>query len=371
MTDTENPTITVVMSQDRVITVNFTAPGGLQTLTAEASPPAAGTVTIGTPCSSLTSSNTQPVVSFQCAAGTEVSLTATPKAGCAFSRWGGDINSTDMPLSVALGGDKTVTAIFTPLEPLVADFQVSSVKSQEGQIMAFFTNNSSGGVPPLTYAWDFENDGTIDTAEREPWHCYVASGTYTVGLTVTDSLGFSDVKVRSNCVTILSSDGGSAEIGGGQVRMEFPYGAVASAAMVTIEARATDGLPEAPRSFTIGDTCFVISALDADTNEPLTPSEPATITVKYSEADLASADGNPDHLVLAYWDEAASRWETVKTSADTTSMTLSASTSHLSTWVVLAKTASASSGLPTWSRALIAVAAVIAACTVAFLATRR
>ena len=44
------------------------------------------------------------------------------------------------------------------------------------------------------------------------------------------------------------------------------------------------------------------------------------------EADMAAAGGGTEDLVLAYWDEAAGKWKTLKTSVDTANMTLSAST---------------------------------------------
>ena len=78
-------------------------------------------------------------------------------------------------------------------------------------------------------------------------------------------------------------------------------------------------------------------ALDGTGNEIVTLSEPSTITVKYLEADVAAACGGTDDLVLAYWDEAAGKWKTLKTSVDTANMTLSASTTHVGTWAVLAR----------------------------------
>jgi len=254
---------------------------------------------------------------------------------------------------------ETKTNYITIYPRLQADFSVTSVKSREHQIIVFFLNTSSGGVPPLTYAWDFEDDGTIDSTEREPWHYYGNTGTYTVRLVVTDSGGNTEVKIKPNALTVLSSDGGSAETSDGQVSTEFPSGAVSGPAMVTIEMETAASLPDVPEAFMIGDTCFVIVALDEDGNEIVTLSQPSTITVKYSGEDLAAADGDPRRLVLAFWDEAAGEWKALKTSVNTADMTLSASTGHLSTWVVLAKTASASNGLPLWSWVVIGLFAVV------------
>jgi hypothetical protein len=141
--------------------------------------------------------------------------------------------------------------------------------------------------------------------------------------------------------------------------------------MVTIGTRTVSGLPEVPGEFMIGDTCFVITALDDSGNEIVTLSQPSIITVKYSEADLAAAGGDPNHLVLAFYDEASGRWKALKTSVDTGNMTLSASTTHLSTWAVLAKTASASNGLPLWSWVVIGLAAVLVMGTGTYVVAKR
>jgi PKD repeat protein len=260
---------------------------------------------------------------------------------------------------------------FTTAAQMQADFSVSSVGGSEGFIVVFFANMSSGGVSPLTYAWDFENDGVIDSIEWQPWHRYRESGTYTVSLTVIDATRDADTEVRWNCLTILSSSGATVETADRQVSTEFPSGAVPGTAMVSIERTTTSGLPDMPGGFTIGDTCFEILALDDSGSEIATLSQPATITVKYSEADVAAAGGDPKNLVLAYWDEAAGRWEVLKTTVDTANMTLSVSTTHLSTGAVLAKTTPASNALRPWLWAVIGVVAALTAGTVAYLTSRR
>jgi hypothetical protein len=68
-------------------------------------------------------------------------------------------------------------------------------------------------------------------------------------------------------------------------------------------------------------------------------------------------------LVLAYWDEAAGRWKELETTVDTANMTLSASTTHLSTWAVLVKPTPASNWLLQWLLAVIAIMVALAAAT--------
>jgi len=155
------------------------------------------------------------------------------------------------------------------------------------------------------------------------------------------------------------------------VSTEFPNGAVAGRAVVTIESKASSLLPDGPQGFRIGDTCFVIITLDEDGNGIVSLSQPSVTTVKYSEADLAVAGGDPNRLVLAYWDEAAGEWKALRTSVDTTNTTLSASTTHLGTWAVLAKTTPASNGLPMWWWVVIGLACVMATGAGVFVLAKR
>jgi PKD repeat protein len=44
----------------------------------------------------------------------------------------------------------------------------------------------------ITFAWDFENNGSVDSTDPNPSHVYATAGVYTARLTVTDSTGKSD-----------------------------------------------------------------------------------------------------------------------------------------------------------------------------------
>jgi PKD repeat protein len=54
-------------------------------------------------------------------------------------------------------------------------------------LTAAFEATTSGGCPPVTYAWEFGDGGT--SAEQNPSHVYQTEGNYTASLTVTDSKG--------------------------------------------------------------------------------------------------------------------------------------------------------------------------------------
>jgi len=84
-----------------------------------------------------------------------------------------------------------------------AGFSVSpGVEGLAGITTFAFMDTTSGGQAPYTYAWDFENDGTVDSTVTDPTQMYTTSGTYTVSLTVTDDLGNSDTTTTQITVGI-------------------------------------------------------------------------------------------------------------------------------------------------------------------------
>lgn len=78
----------------------------------------------------------------------------------------------------------------------------SFVARRAGGNQVFFDNRSTG-AEPLSFEWDFTNDGTIDSTERSPTHDYGGSVTLTVTvrLTATNSLG-SDISLQTITVPI-------------------------------------------------------------------------------------------------------------------------------------------------------------------------
>ena len=67
--------------------------------------------------------------------------------------------------------------------------------------MAF--TDASTGTGPLTYKWDFTNDGTTDATTKNAIHTYLSAGTYTVNLTVTGP-GGTDSEVKTGYITVTN-----------------------------------------------------------------------------------------------------------------------------------------------------------------------
>jgi PKD repeat protein len=65
-------------------------------------------------------------------------------------------------------------------------------------------SNFSTGISPLTYAWDFDNDGVVDSTAQNPSYTYISDGTYSVKLTVTNA-GGNDEELKTNYITVTAA----------------------------------------------------------------------------------------------------------------------------------------------------------------------
>jgi PKD repeat protein len=97
--------------------------------------------------------------------------------------------------------------VTAPPEAVVADFSATPL-SGNLPLMVSFSDQSSGSI--VSWAWDFDNDGSIDSTLQNPSYTYSSTGIYTVTLTVTGSNG-SDSETKNNyiLVTDLSTDSDS------------------------------------------------------------------------------------------------------------------------------------------------------------------
>ncbi|WP_321421177.1 DUF3344 domain-containing protein [uncultured Methanobacterium sp.] len=81
----------------------------------------------------------------------------------------------------------------------VADFTCDRVCDYV-PLTVHFTDQSTNGVP-TTWAWDFNNDGIIDSTEQNPTWTYNTTGFYTVKLTVSN-LGGSNSITKTDYITV-------------------------------------------------------------------------------------------------------------------------------------------------------------------------
>ncbi len=98
----------------------------------------------------------------------------------------------------------TVTGLPEPITP-VAGFTASTTSGVVPLFVRF--NDTSSGLPD-TWLWDF-GDGVTNTS-RNTTHTYMAEGTYSVNLTVTNTTTGTDSEVKTGLITVTVGSGGLA-----------------------------------------------------------------------------------------------------------------------------------------------------------------
>jgi PKD repeat protein len=98
--------------------------------------------------------------------------------------------------------DETKTGYISVAEPLakpVASFTADPLQGT-APLTVQFTDASTGDAI-ASYAWDFTNDGNVDSSEQNPQYSYATPGVYTVSLTVTNAAG-SDTKTQADLIAV-------------------------------------------------------------------------------------------------------------------------------------------------------------------------
>jgi trimeric autotransporter adhesin len=90
--------------------------------------------------------------------------------------------------------------------PPTASFTASPT-SGTAPLTVNFTDSSSGG--PTSWAWDFQNDGTVDSTGQNPIFTYTSPGSYTVKLTVANDAG-SNSLTKASYITVTPSGGSTS-----------------------------------------------------------------------------------------------------------------------------------------------------------------
>jgi PKD repeat protein len=89
---------------------------------------------------------------------------------------------------------------------LDANFSASPREGISNLTSFTFTDATTGGTPPYTYSWDFNNDGLSESTLKSPTYVYMSAGTYTVVQTVTDSslAGTVNTETKTGCIVIYA-----------------------------------------------------------------------------------------------------------------------------------------------------------------------
>lgn len=164
--------------------------------------------------------------------------------------------------------------------PPTADFS-SSVTSGTVPLTIQFTDKSTG-TKPLTYAWDFNNDGVIDSTEQNPTYTFTSSGTYTVKLTVNNTAG-------SNEKTIIITTS-TADITAPLPSADLPSGSYNTDKVVNLSA--TDDWDTNPHIY------YTVDGTDPTTSStlytgPISINCEGITTLKFIAVDATGNISNP------------------------------------------------------------------------------
>ncbi len=93
------------------------------------------------------------------------------------------------------------------IDPIIANFEANPTEGFFPLSIQFtdlsFENRNLREI--ISWEWDFDNDGTIDSNEQNPFYTYTVSGTYTISLTVSDGTN-SYMETKFDYITVLDEN---------------------------------------------------------------------------------------------------------------------------------------------------------------------
>jgi trimeric autotransporter adhesin len=175
-----------------------------------------------------------------------------------------------------------------------------------------FTDTSTGAVN--SRAWDFQNDGTVDSTAAAPTFTYTSANTYTARLTVTNSAGSS---TTTRTITVTPPGGGSsltfAPTDDAYVRQPNPSENAGTDTTVRVyKSGASD--TQSYFKFTVGGVTGTVTS----------------VTLRLWVTDASSVAGNIYSVADTTWSEGTITWATKPTPG---SLVTIGGDAPLGTWV--------------------------------------
>jgi len=178
-----------------------------------------------------------------------------------------------------------------------ADFTVTNVCFCED---TRFTDTTTGGTPPYTYEWDFDNDGVVDCTEQNPIYHYPAAGSYTARLNVTDANGCSNATSKSveivDCGAVLGTvteGDGTTAVGGAIVNITQGSALINSTDTNETGAYLITGIPVGSYNVTVSKTYPDKPSMNCASN---------TTSIEVEAGDTIILDIKLRHIADMYWD---------------------------------------------------------------------
>jgi len=145
----------------------------------------------------------------------------------------------------------------------------------------------------------------------------------------------------------------------GSISISFPAGAAAIPVNLALNNYTAAQLPVAPTGFTLTGNCFQVNGLTG------LLAKNATVSVKYTAADLSKANGKASLLVLMRWNAGTNKWVIDATKVNTKTTTLSANDNAMGIWAVAVGTVAPSKinweliGIPIAALIVISVVGIV------------
>ncbi|MDY6918250.1 MAG: PKD domain-containing protein [Chloroflexota bacterium] len=100
---------------------------------------------------------------------------------------------------------ETKVDYITVYASLDVDFAADALEGVAGVTAFTFTDGTTGGKTPYTYAWDFDDNGTVDSTAAAPSYTYASADTYSVSLTVTETLSTQAEETKVGYVSVYDA----------------------------------------------------------------------------------------------------------------------------------------------------------------------
>jgi hypothetical protein len=200
-------------------------------------------------------------------------------------------------------------------------------------------NNYTLSVTPGTWSVKARSDGYESSTQDV---VATANSTQAASFSLTAIAGYTRYDPQSS--TITPSQGGMVRNSniGSNFEVNIPAGAFGSstdAASVTTN-QTTAIATQTPNALVVGGKAIEITPATAagQSISTLSSSDGAgvTITIPYSDTDVTAAEADENQLVIGVWSEEKQQWEPLATTVDTTNNTLTAITTHFSTFAPVA-----------------------------------
>jgi hypothetical protein len=189
----------------------------------------------------------------------------------------------------------------------------------------------SGTLPAGPYNVDIEvMDESASSVARETSVINLESDYHSfVGLPPASSPAVQTFLPPPVKIVLNPSEGARLANKDDSITIDFPRGAVISQVPLTLESSPSETPPPVLNDYQMSNINFHVKGLNG-----LLAKE-AMVTVKYAEAELQRAGGDPSRLVLVRWDEVDKGWTVLDTSVDQINLTLTAKTVQFGIWAVL------------------------------------